>query len=379
MSNGLPTNSVNWLQHPKWFFIGSSSFAALVTLVAEGPDSYSGLAILVFCVGLIFTWSLTGTPSLYWTVVLLSLALLILGWTVREPESTLFQLIVVTTAVGWRIDKLSHSLSLLILLAIVPPLGSAWQSESQWGWWNWSVGTAFTWTLGRVIRLLDLTINELHLVRSKLIDSAAKEERLRISRDVHDLVGHSLTVILLNIRAAQRSIDTNTNEAKEALEDAHQAGVSGISNIRAVLLNIRSDPPMGENDSDVLSSLPNGESVMKLLESQEQIKVTTNGNVTGLDGPLAVALYRIILECITNISKYGLAGTGNIALVVREAEISFTAENEVAHADDLHTSVAENTLGLIGMRERVTSLSGSFKAGMEGKNWKVSCTIPRYG
>ena len=379
MPESSTSQSVDWLQRPQWFFIGSSVLAAIVAIAADGPDSVFSLGLVFVCVVSVSAWSLSGTPPLHLTVALISLALLFLGWTAREPESALFQAIIISTAVGWRVNTLSHSLFLLFILVLVPPLGSAWQTDSQWGWWNWSAGTAFSWTLGRVIRLLDLSIQELHSVRSKLIESAAKEERLRISRDVHDLVGHSLTAMLLNIRAAQHSLGTNVTEAKEALDDAHRIGRSGISDIRATLVNLRSEPPLHENaDSEALSSLPDGEAVVKLLAEQDQIEVNTTGNVAALKGPLAVALYRISQECITNMSKYAAPGTATITLSANESHVMLYAENELATEQTMTVSFSEKTLGLISMRERVNSLRGTFSAGVEGKHWKIMCTLPNH-
>lgn len=136
---------------------------------------------------------------------------------------------------------------------------------------------------------------------------------------------------------------------------------------------------MHENaDSEALSSLPDGEAVVKLLAEQDQIEVNTTGNVAALKGPLAVALYRISQECITNMSKYAAPGTATITLSANESHVMLYAENELATEQTMTVSFSEKTLGLISMRERVNSLRGTFSAGVEGKHWKIMCTLPNH-
>ncbi len=89
MLSGAYNRNFAWLHQPRWLFICGSVVAAGVALLAEGPGDYVGLVLLCICVGVISLWSLLGKPSLRWTVAIV--CLLLLGWTVEEPESSLFQ------------------------------------------------------------------------------------------------------------------------------------------------------------------------------------------------------------------------------------------------------------------------------------------------
>ncbi len=367
-----------WLLHSRWFFVGGSIIAAIVALLAEGPGDYIGLALLCACVASISAWSLLSKPSLYWTVFIIFIALFVLGWTVEEPEPALFQSVLITAAVGWRIDRLAISLTMLAILILLPWLGSLGPNYANWGWWNWSVGTAFTWCLGRVIRLLEQTLTELTDARSKLIDSASKEERLRISRDVHDLVGHSLTAMLLNIRAAQRALDKDALLAKQALNDAERIGTHGIAEIRTTLVDIRGNHNAAVAPAEPLASLPNGEAILRLLQQQSHIDIVYSGDIASLQGPLAVTVYRLLQECITNCSKYAASGSAAINLDINRDEIILHSHNELKTGSNVPTSLSEKTLGLIGMRERVNSLGGSFTAGIHEDQWQIECRVPRH-
>ncbi len=367
----------HWLDQSHWWFVGSSLIAAIVALIAEGPGDYIGFLLLCICVSVICSWSLTNKPTLYWTVICVIAALLVLGWTVEDPESALFQSILITAAVGWRINRLSTSLVFLTALLLLPLIGSLGPNRAEWGWWNWRVGTAFTWGLGRVVQLLEQTLTELTDARSQLINSAAREERLRISRDVHDLVGHSLTAMLLNIRAAQRVLDTDPKVAQQALSDAERVGTTGISDIRTALVEIRDENNGDELYSELRSSLPDGEAIIELLHQQSHISVTSSGNLESLKGPLAVTIYRLLQECITNCSKYALPGSASITLDVKSQEIILSSSNALRKEYKTPLPISEKTLGLISMRERVNSLGGRFNAGIEGNYWKVHCWMPR--
>lgn len=335
------------------------------------------MVLLSICVLVICTWSLTGKPTLYWTVAIIFSAIMLLGWTVEEPEPALFQSILIAGAVGWRVERLFISLGLLALLVLLPLLGSLGLGTAEWGWWNWSVGTAFTWNLGRVIRLLEHTLTELSQARSQLIDSAAREERLRISREVHDLVGHSLTAMLLNIRAAQRALGSDQREAQLALTDAERVGTNGMAEIRTVLVELRSDKPHPEH-TPPFSSLPDGEAVLQLLQQQSHIDVSCSGDVTSLKGPMAITVYRILQECITNCSKYARPDTATITLIVDPEEIILSSRNALTTNRNTAPSLSGKTLGLISMRERVSSLGGEFSAGVDDGYWQVHCRMPRY-
>ena len=155
---------------------------------------------------------------------------------------------------------------------------------------------------------------------------------------MHDMVGHSLTAILLNIRAAQRALTSHRadpDEAERALIDAEQIGVAGIADVRAMWVGLQQEPIVQTNPGtaqemsteDALLSLPDGEAVMKLLSVQEQISVCHNGDVAALKGPSALALYRVLQECITNILKHAVDKSASIQLDVNGDSILLQSSN----------------------------------------------------
>ena len=165
MNNPANNYSPSWLQQLQWVLFGGSLIAAVVAFVVEGHEYLIGSLLLAFCTLVIGAWCLTRKPALIWMVGIVCLAMVSLGWTTGDPESALFQLIIVSAIVGWRMERLRTSLLLLVLLAITPPVGSLGAPEdSSWGWWNWSMGVLIIWSFGRVIHILEQTLHQLTAV-----------------------------------------------------------------------------------------------------------------------------------------------------------------------------------------------------------------------
>ena len=184
--------------------------------------------------------------------------------------------------------------------------------------------------------------------------------------------------MLLNIRAAQRTMDSDKQLARQALADAERVGTTGISEIRTVLVDLRNAHREDPAQAESLASLPDGESILRLLHEQSHIRVSHSGEIESLTGPIAISVYRLLQECITNCSKYASPGSAVISLEVEPKEILLSSSNDLLAGNKTPPSLSDRTLGLISMRERVSSLGGTFNAGVEGTQWTVYCQIPRH-
>jgi len=352
MTKPVDNDIHTWLKQPQPLFIGGSLIAAVSAVLAEGAGHPMGYVLLGLSVAVICSWTLTGTPTLTQAVVIMMVAMVALGWTADDPESALFQPVLLSAAVGWKIKTTRLSVLLLLLLASIPVLGILGPGSADWGWWK----------------------TELTDARGQLMQVAAREERRRISRDIHDLVGHSLTAMLLNVRAAQRDFTDNPRESLKALTDAETTGVRGVEDIRAAMVGLRSDVVSGETDKEGLTSLPDGESIQRLLQRQNHLCVKTSGDLQTLKGPVGIAVYRTLQECITNITKHSSDGAGNLNLTVCDKYIELQSNNAVS--ESFKPPLTGATLGLIGMRERVTAQGGTLSTRIDKKRWHLECRIP---
>lgn|GEM_PF-2692783 len=308
-----------WLQQPERLFVGGSVATAVLALAAECCGSPLEMLLLAANVTIISLWITCDRPGLTTAVVMVTLITIAFAWLGGTPEPALFQPILLATGVGWRMRDLGRSLTCAAALALVPLVGDLGPG-ADWGWWNWSIGAVFAWSLGRIIRNLEATHAKLAAARASLVASAARDERRRIARDVHDLVGHSLTAMLLNVRAARQALGADPETTASALDDAVRIGTAGLADIRASMPALR-DFETADGDDQRLQALPDGRSLLALLAECSDMATTVRGDVESLRGPVAVATFRIVQECLTNIVRHARPGTASLSLEVHDRAV----------------------------------------------------------
>ena len=379
MPDEPPPETPSWLRRPQRLLVGGSLVTATLALFAECCGSAPEYALLAADVALVCSWAVLGRPTLGITVVAVAVLTTLFGLLGGTPEPVYFQPILLAVAVGWLVPSLPRSVGYAVLLALAAPVG-ALAPDSHIGWWNWSIGTLFTWVLGRLLHHLDLALAELTEARSRLVAAAAMDERRRIARDVHDLVGHSLTAMLLNIRAARQTLESDPDRSGEALDDAVRIGQEGLAEVRSGMLALREPSPDGSAPTPAFAAIPDGESILELLGRQSDVTVSVDGAVGELRGPLAVTTFRILQECLTNIARHALPGSARLTLRIDGERVELRAENAIgaeARRASRDEADARRTLGLVGMRERVASLGGRLDARRVGERWRIDCELPR--
>ena len=196
-----------------------------------------------------------------------------------------------------------------------------------------------------------------------------EEERLRIAREVHDVVAHSLAMINVQAGVAAHVADRRPEQAKEALLAIKEASRTALSDLRATLNVLRSGE--GRAPTPGLNQLPE----LVATASSAGLTVTATGETDALPAPVDVAAYRIVQESLTN--------------VVRHADGADTVRIEFARtADELRITIADNGRGgapkpgngLRGMAERAQALGGSATAGpAEHGGFVVAARLPLRG
>jgi signal transduction histidine kinase len=204
---------------------------------------------------------------------------------------------------------------------------------------------------------------------------AVAEERLRIARELHDVVAHSMSLITVKAAVANHVVGQHPEEARDALRVIEAASRDGLAELRRMLGVLRSeDEPTGD-----LTPAPAVSDLAGLVERAAGAGVTMSLEVRGADAlPEAVglAVYRIVQEAVTNVVKH--AAPANCAVGVHVAD--GTVRVEVV--DDGAGRPPEESLGapghgLIGMRERVMTYAGSFNAGPRPNGgFMVTATLP---
>jgi signal transduction histidine kinase len=182
---------------------------------------------------------------------------------------------------------------------------------------------------------------------------ATVQERNRIARDIHDSLGHSLTVFNIHVGAALRLIHTDTAEAEALLLEVKQLGSQALQEVRESVTLLRADPFQGRSLEETIASL-----VKEFGRTTGIIPTFTYGITQPLTTELNFTLYRLIQESLTNISKHGVATEVSIELQQTAAEITAIVQDN-GRGFDLHRH--PSGFGLQGMQERTSALGGSLK------------------
>jgi len=219
-----------------------------------------------------------------------------------------------------------------------------------------------------------LTVQNEELERLRESDAAraADEERLRISRELHDVVAHHLTAILMRSQAADHVADRRPEEAVDAVGWIARSSREALEATRRTVSSLRSERD-GHPDTSFAEEV--SELAARMVDLGVEVSVDVDEEPARRLGPVAdLVLRRVVREALTNTVKHAGARTA----VVR---VRATATGVVAKVTDdgrprpVGTDVCSGN-GLIGLRERVESLGGRFEAGRGRVGWTVQAWLP---
>ncbi|MGN7967283.1 sensor histidine kinase [Microbacterium sp. 22179] len=217
--------------------------------------------------------------------------------------------------------------------------------------------------------------------RADVAREAAAEERSRISREMHDLIGHDLSVIASLAAGGQNVLRSSPNEAERAFAAIGQVSRASVSQLRQVLRLLRS----GDSDAPApLSPQPDLSRLSALIDTVRsaglQIDDERRGDLHRLPRAHQLAVYRIIQEALTNSLRHGGEGTAvRVRVVVSAQEVVVSIADRGAVPGAGQPAVSTDGHGLVGMRERVDALGGVFHAGATAAGWLVRAVIPNEG
>ncbi len=200
-------------------------------------------------------------------------------------------------------------------------------------------------------------------------------ERIRIARDLHDVVAHGLSTIAIQSGVAAHLIDKDPGQAKEALEVINATGKSSLEELRVMVGVLRST-----DDAPLRPTPSSPDDLTDLLDGANRAGIAVTVERTGEFPPdvgdsCVVAMHRIIQEAFTNIARHagGASTTLRIEHSVEQVEINISNEGTTTR-----TTTPESTgVGIIGMRERAESLGGTLRAErIAGGGFRVVAVLP---
>jgi signal transduction histidine kinase len=322
-----------------------------------------GLPIAVrrrFPVGVAITVSLAATVALAGGVIP--------NYAAAGPSLSLaltFYTLAVATPVRWSLPVAAGCVAALVA-ALAATGGSLWSATGAvaYGVLMTAPGWLIGWTV-RERRALAARQSE------QLTRQAVAEERLRIARELHDIVAHTMSLIVVKAAVGNHVADASPQEARDALRVIEATGRGALLEMRRALGMLRDETPY--------APAPGLADLGALAGQASHGEVDVRMEVTGPAPPEAVpesvglAVYRIVQEALTNVVKHAAPATCRVAVTIGPADV------RVDVTDDGRRSarVAGAGHGLIGMRERVASHGGEFSAGpCDGGGFAVSARLP---
>ena len=262
-------------------------------------------------------------------------------------------------------------LALLSPVAILVALAVAIETDRSAGQYALPVGVwAGAWLTGQAARRWRATSNRLRSALAE-IDATASlreravvdEERARIARELHDVVGHSISVMVLQAGAARLELEPEQGRAREQLEAVEQTGRAAMTEMRRMVGVMRP-----EDGGAPLAAPPSIQQLEPLLGQMRAAGVDVSLRVTGAERRLPPGLdlsaYRIVQEALTNVARH--AGPVPAAVEIAYEPDALTLEvRNLAPAAPAGRSNGRTPggHGLLGMRERVALFDGSLDAG----------------
>ncbi|MDQ1026149.1 signal transduction histidine kinase [Streptomyces umbrinus] len=202
------------------------------------------------------------------------------------------------------------------------------------------------------------------------------EERLRIARDLHDVIGHQVAMLSMHLGAAEIGLPEDAESSRQALVSARSSARTVVVETQRILALLR----LGDDtaDDEALRPTPALSGLEGLIASFESIGLDVRPSIdipAGFVEPsVGVTVYRVVQEALTNAYRHG-EGTATVDVRERDGRICVTVENRVGHTQ----RGSGSGLGLLGMRERVESSSGRLTIDSDDGRFRVHAEFSPLG
>jgi signal transduction histidine kinase len=257
-----------------------------------------------------------------------------------------------------------------------------------------ALALAVGWALGYAVQQRRARTEQIREQQARLVQReleqawrAVTEERLRIARELHDVVAHSMSVIAVQAGVGHHVIGTQPDEARAALAAIHATAGDALAEMRHLLGVLRQEGH--DPDRDEMRPAPALSDLDRLAAQTARAGVDVDIQVTGhrrrLAAGIELSAYRIVQEALTNVVKHARTATCRVRLDYGERElgIEVTDHGNVAISaprpapGQVSPRAAPAGHGIVGMRERVSLYRGEFRAGpMPGNGFRVAARIP---
>ena len=350
-------------------FLGGPLLAVLQErpTTPEEMVAFGGIAAFV----VVYLWAIppdlagraVGRPAR--ATVLLAILGVVIALAHREADWTV--LFIATATAAGRITPSRSALAAIAVVALLVALVRLAAADDAAG----ALESAFEVTLTGLVVLgfsqLERTARALGRAQAEVARLAAADERARIARDVHDLLGHSLSVIALKAELAGRLLDRDPNQAATELRDIERVARGSLRDLRDTVADYRRITL----DTELAGA--------RAALSAAGMEVETRQLAGALDGPTDALLGWIVREGVTNVVRHsgGAHCAIDIAMVGGEVRLEIVDDGPPMEERPPQASGAPGT-GLSGIRDRVEAVGGRMEAGpLRGIGFRLAAYVPR--
>jgi signal transduction histidine kinase len=245
-----------------------------------------------------------------------------------------------------------------------------------------AIWTTILWTLTFLVglgmrsrqaqtRALESEAEALRKERETVGIEAAAEERRRIARELHDIISHSLGVMVLQAGAAEQVLERDPTRARDALKSIRSSGIAAIAEMGALLGLVRGDAEASREPQPTLADI--AVLVATTRATGLAVDLTIDGDRRALPAALELSAYRIVQEGLTNALKHAGPVPTHVIVSYRTDELAIEVTDEGGSTGDGLGSGR----GLAGIRERVSVFGGRLQAGPRPSGgWTLRAAFP---
>ncbi|HLE98445.1 MAG TPA: histidine kinase [Gaiellaceae bacterium] len=337
-----------------------------------GTAFSSGERAVAAAGGLVFTLSLAWrrrAPLVVLAVAIVTMLLANLVSALDAPATPAIALVVAVYSVGAHTAGLRASIGALGVAGVIGVIAARQLSLADVLFIAMIVGGA--WLAGRAIR--HRRLRETQLEREKAeAEAAIAEERTRIARELHDVVAHAISVIVLQARGGRKLLDAEPEEARQALDAIERTASQALGEMRRLLGLLReSDAELALAPQPTLSRLE--DLVGQVREAGLPVEVAVEGEPRELPPGVDLSAYRIVQEALTNALKHAGPATARVTVRYGDGELDLEISDDGVGAGNGGGAGQ----GLAGIRERVAVFGGDVETGQRPEGgYAVRARLP---
>jgi signal transduction histidine kinase len=288
-----------------------------------------------------------------------------------EPAMFLLALLVVIAAAS---EASWVRVTVIAAFACASPavLSAVQPANVHLAWVIWILGILFSVAVGRGVHRQQQLSEQLAEAHARLAHQAQIDQRHRIARDVHDLVGNGLAAVLLHVTGARHVLRDDLDAADDALANAEAAGRRSLRELRETMVLLRAED--GERGLGAPVRIADVEALAATARAGGlDVVYRATGNLDSVSPTAGAAMFRIAQEALTNATRHAPEAATEVAIEVGCDQVVLRVESvgPVRAADAAGT----NRFGLVGMRERAAAIGAEFDAGPSDRGWLVRCRV----